>query len=340
MPYPAPPSSNHHRPLLRTLTAVSVVLLILLAACSSAPPPTAEPSSVVPPTSTVAPTAEPTPLPDQSAIAAAWEAGPHSHTYDLGKGPNTYCSRCHSPQNWDPASSVDLPPNCVTCKFATDEDLRIATTMDFVEEEDWIGISCETCHHMENGVALPGIAWLNTVSDQHETVSNVNELCAKCHLTTSGVSASGGRGVTHAIELGGSAHANWAGEWPQSDRPQYCSDCHDPHTMEPKQCLDCHEDIPSSSTHMRGFNDLMLDRVSCMACHDASGMLVGPDPESGPDDRFVTLVSEVGRDGEPSTAFAVSHSVQWQVSCDRCHHEENPWGLTVLTAAGQRPAEE
>src|SRR5690606_4502552 len=79
------------------------------------------------------PTDAPPPAPDHSDIMLAWEGSPHGNTYDLGKGPNTYCSRCHSPQNWDPESTTDRPPNCVTCKFPTDPELRIATTMDFVE---------------------------------------------------------------------------------------------------------------------------------------------------------------------------------------------------------------
>ncbi len=141
-----------------------LTLAIALGGCAGEPPP--EPTEVLPePEPTQPPPPEPTPLPDQSMFITAWEEGPHADTYDLGKGPNTYCSRCHSPQNWDPAATVDRPPNCVTCKFPTDAELRIASTMDFVEEEDWVGITCESCHQMENGVVVPGLAWLNTVEE-------------------------------------------------------------------------------------------------------------------------------------------------------------------------------
>ncbi|MEJ2013601.1 MAG: cytochrome c3 family protein [Anaerolineales bacterium] len=316
---------------------IPVFVLLIMAGCSGNAP-----QASTTPSPNILPTREPspTPLPDQSAFRAAWEAGPHAHTYDLGKGPNTYCSRCHSPQNWDPASAVDLPPNCVTCKFPTDPELRIATTMDFVEEQDWVGIDCATCHEMERGVALPGFAWLNTVTGQYEVVNTPDELCAKCHLTTAGVSASGGRGVTHAIDARGSAHANWAGEWPQADRPQYWTDCHEPHSTEPLQCLDCHPGIPSSTTHTFGLNASMLDKVECMACHDASGMEVGPSPDPEQNGVFVTLVSSVGRDGQKSTSFSYSHTIQWQVACDRCHFAGNEWELPVLSAAGQPVTEE
>ena len=328
----------------RRLRVVWLLVLVFavagfLTGCQPAatPAPTEAPSATPKPTEPPPPT--PTPLPDQSAIVAAWESGPHANNYALNKGPNTYCSRCHSPQNWDPESRVDRPPNCVTCKFPTDDEIRMASTMDFVEEEDWVGITCETCHQVENGVALPGIAWLNTVTGEYEQVSDPNELCGKCHATTKGVKATGGRGVEHAIELGGSAHLNWAGEWPQVDRPQYCSDCHDPHSTVPKTCVDCHQDVTTSETHMKGYNDVMLDNVSCMACHDASGMEVGPHPAEDMGDVFVTLVSEMSRSGELETEYVKSHSIQWEVSCDRCHFEENPWELPVLTAEGEPPSE-
>jgi hypothetical protein len=208
--------------------------------------------------------------------------------------------------------------------------------MDFVEEEDWVSITCESCHVMENDIVVPGLAWLNVVSGEHEPVNIPNELCEKCHVTTAGVQVTDGSGVTHGIVLGGSAHKNWAGEWPQSERPQYCSDCHDPHAATPKSCEDCHEEVLTSATHMKGFNDVMLDKVTCMACHDADGMEVGPHPDETMGGLFVTLVTSVGRGG-PSTDYVKSHSIQWQVACDRCHFEENPWELLVLTADGEIP---
>ncbi len=321
------------------LLGLILVLGLLLAGCQAATPAPSEPPPA-PPEPTQPPAPTPTELPDQSAILAEWDTSPMAHTYDLGKGPNTYCSRCHSPQNWDPAAQAGPPPNCVTCKFPTDAELRIAPTMDFVEEADWAGITCLNCHEMENGVALAGLSWLNPITETHEAVSNANELCGKCHANTSGVSATGGRGVTHAIELGGSAHLNYAGEWPQSERPQYCSDCHNPHTTEPQQCVDCHADIPESETHMNGLNALMLDKVSCQACHDASGMEVGPSPIEADGGVFVTVVSAMSRSGSMTTSYVKSHSTQWLVACDRCHFEGNAWELTVLTAEGQPPAEE
>jgi hypothetical protein len=334
---------------------VGLSLLVLLVACQAEPTP--EPSPVAdtePPPATTAPTEplaepteepqpepepEPTPLPDQSAIFAAWEGSPHANTYDHGKGPNTYCARCKSPQNWDPTSRPGPPPNCITCHFAHEEEMRFADTMEYVAEEDWMGITCESCHQMSDGVALPGLAWLNAVTMEHEPVNTPNQLCEKCHVTTQGVRVSGGTGVDHGIVLGGSAHINWAGAWPQADRPQYCSDCHDPHSTVPKQCVDCHTDVLTLDTHIKGFNAAHTN-VDCLACHDADGMDVGHHPDEDMGGLFTTVVTSVSRTGDTTSSYVKSHSIQWNVSCDRCHFVDNPWELMVLTADGQVPPEE
>jgi len=343
-------------PALRLLVIVMSLLLVALmvGACQPAetptePPPTEAPPTEPPPTEVPptekptevppTPTPEPTPLPDQSEQIALWEASPHGNTYALNKGPNTYCSRCHSPQNWDPASTPDKPPNCITCKFPTDDEIRMATTMEFVEEEDWVGINCETCHIVENGVVTEGNYWLNPLTDEYEEIAISNQLCTKCHLNSKGVSATGGRGVEHEIYLGGSAHKNWAGLLDTKHRPDQCTDCHDPHSQQPKQCEDCHEGPLDLHADVTGFA-VMYEKVTCMACHDATGLDVGPLPDSEEfGDLFVTQETSMGRSG-PTTEFVLSHSPQWQVSCDRCHFEENPWDLTVLTADGEIPEPE
>jgi len=301
----------------------------LLGACAPAAPEA---------TPTVEATIPPTPV-DQSEYEQAWQEGVHGSTYGLGKGPNDFCSRCHSPLNWNPEASVSPAPNCVTCKFATDAELRNAPTMSFVEEADWKGITCQNCHQVdENGVASEEYAWLNPLTSTYESMNTPNELCGKCHATTAGVKFTGGRGVTHEIVLSGSAHLNYAGAYPQTARPTYCTDCHDPHSGTPKACIDCHTDA-TTAKHI-GLNAGMLERVSCMACHDASGLDVGPHPDATMGGMFVTLVSTPSRSGgPPTTAYTVSHSIQWDVACDRCHFEDNSWELNVYTEDGQVPTE-
>ncbi|MCJ7716569.1 MAG: hypothetical protein MUO54_08620, partial [Anaerolineales bacterium] len=53
-------------------------------------------------------------------------------------------------------------------------------------------------------------------------------------------------------------------------------------------------------------------------------------------DLWVTTLTEMGRAG-PSTTAVVSHSIVYEVACDRCHFEDNPWELTVRTATGAIP---
>ena len=335
--------------------AIGVLLILALglgacgtAATTEAPtevqqtevPPTEVPPTPteVPPTPTEIPPTE-VPPPDYSEIMVKWEESAHGNTYDLGKGPNTYCSRCHSPLNWDPESTTGPPPNCVTCKFPTDDEVREVPTMAFVEEEDWANITCENCHEVADNGAIEGIAWLSVIDGQYTEMANSAELCSKCHLTSAGVSVTGGTGVEHEIYLGGSAHKAWAGlKNPEVPRPDDCSDCHDPHTQQPKQCDDCHADVRTSDTHIKGMN-AMHTNISCMACHDGGGLDVGPHPDEDMGGLWVTQVTSVGRAG-PTTEYVKSHSPQWQVNCDRCHFAENPWELLVLTAEGEIPTED
>jgi hypothetical protein len=282
-----------------------------------------------------------TPMEDHSEQMMAWAASPHGNTYSPGKGPNTYCSRCHSPQNWDPESRPGESPNCITCHFAHEEEMRIAETMDFVAEEDWVGIGCDTCHEVDGDmINATSNAWLNPISGEYIPVGTPNELCEMCHTNSTGVSETGGRGVDHLIVLGGSAHNNWAATIGDR-RPDYCSDCHDPHTQQPATCVDCHGDMSESETHAGGgaVNTVHLDNISCIGCHDASGSDVAPHPDEEMGGTWTTVLSSMGRDGTMSTAAIVSHSIQWQVSCDRCHYEGNAWELEVLDAAGQPPEE-
>ena len=155
----------------------------------------------------VEPTAVPAEVPaDQSEYHTAWEAGPHS-TYDQGHGPNDWCARCHSPQNWNLEATVGRPPNCVSCKFPGQE-MTVGDGNVLIEEEDWYAIPCESCHVMVDGFAME-TAWLNPISMEYVAVSNTTELCEKCHVTTTGNAF--GSGVDHKITLGGSAHLNYGG---------------------------------------------------------------------------------------------------------------------------------
>lgn len=320
-----------------SVVGAMVLLSMLLYAC--APAPTPEPTAV--PTNVPQPTA--VPLEDQSAIWAAWEEGPMSAAYDIGKGPNTMCTRCHSPMNWKPGSKVgpsSAPPNptCVTCKFPNNKmfpNFNIAPSfaeggMDLVTEDQWIGIPCAQCHQVDalTGLASHEIAWLQPIVMTYEKLNTPDELCTKCHSAYGGnKEGSAGLTMSRAIVVGGTAHLNFAGEWPLADRPKYCIDCHDPHSSAVKQCEDCHADTADTHTKVAA----MMDKVTCQGCHDASGAAVG---RVG-DGLFTTiLVTPPGPRSPGSSAEIVSHSSQWLVLCNRCHMAGNTYGLTVLTDKG------
>jgi len=149
-----------------------------------------------------------------------------------------------------------------------------------------------------------------------------------------------GSAVDHKITLGGSAHLNYGGFLGEEAPPTYCTDCHDPHTTEPLQCADCHADDIEKPEHAFGAYATMKDTVTCMACHDASGADVGPHPDEDID-LWTTTLTQMGRGGLSTTAI-VSHSVVYEVSCDRCHYEGNMYELSVREADGSipEPAEE
>jgi hypothetical protein len=68
----------------------------------------------------------PTPKRAHSDFCNAWENSTHAYTYALEKGPNTCCAGYHSPANWNPAATINEPPNCVSCKFPFETEPRVA----------------------------------------------------------------------------------------------------------------------------------------------------------------------------------------------------------------------
>jgi len=310
---------NNRLGVLRLVGMLGIVALLAigLSACSGT-------ATEVPPTDT------PEPPPDYSVQEAAYASGPHSADYDLGRGPNDMCGRCHSPQNWRPGSTTGIPPAaCVSCKFATDDEVRDASPYNIlIPEDEWVGIPCETCHSYD-GDTITGIAWLNPITGEHEPANTSNEICAKCHVDAGS--------VDHEITLGGTAHTNYAGQWPQGPRPQYCSDCHDPMSTVNMACEDCHTTILSDEEHINGMN-AMHTNVTCMACHDASGYDAGPHTDEAMGGLWVPQETTTSR-GTTSTSDMVSHSPQLDVSCTRCHFADNTNDLVVLTADGEVPPE-
>jgi predicted CXXCH cytochrome family protein len=328
----------------RAIILLVIVILVssLAIACSSGE---GEPAAVEP-------TPEPlTPTPDQSSYWTAWQSGPHADTYDLESGPNTYCAKCHSPENWDRYATIDPPPNCVSCKFPSEAHVRVAEGNPLVPEEEWTSITCSVCHRVENGIAESEFAWHDNITGYYETVSSATELCEKCHLDS--------ETLNHERDLGTGAHADYE-----------CTECHDAHSAS-ASCEECHvvsmvsrgRAVPEHATvtsnkdcdecHAGAFsahpiviqeggNDDCFDchgflmgnatpeavqmghnqvhtQVSCVACHDASGMEVGPLESPDSDEAiWVTFRTTAGPLGETKEPYQ-SHFLQRSVACTRCH---------------------
>ncbi|MBI5650043.1 MAG: hypothetical protein HZC40_06275 [Chloroflexi bacterium] len=270
-------------------------LLCVLAACQS-----------------VTPTPAPTPTPDTTLIRQQWQKSPHANTFDQGKGPNTYCARCHSPRNWDPAAKIDPQPNCVSCKFAFDPAMRIAKSNPPVAKVDWKDIGCEVCHKTENGITLSQIAWLDNATGKYEAVADATALCEKCHTDT--------ETIRHKRDVSKSAHANYG-----------CTKCHDAHsTVASCSTQACHPNALNPAKPILG-HDKAHATVSCIACHDTAQFKVGIDKPSG---MWITFRTNELM-GRSTTAVYKSHAIVRAVDCNKCHAPNNPWGLKPVESGAK-----
>lgn len=311
-----------------------LLLFFLLTGCNST-----NAKSIARPTLSAeqsAPTTDP-----QVQFWQAWQTSPHANTYDLGKGPNTYCARCHSPRNWDPQAIIDPPPNCVSCKFSFEASPRLAQNNPLVPQEEWQNIRCNTCHEVTDGIASNAVVWWNQATNQYEPVDDSRALCGKCHTDT--------ETLRHQRTLGLKAHADFT-----------CTTCHDAHNTT-ASCgqSECHSEIVqntgfvsapatppgghpeqitgfcggpachATATQVAGGEQMIHGSVhamvTCVACHDAGGLEVGPFENIWTTWRTTELLGRANR--EPYQ----SHTLQKQVDCARCHFEGNPWGLQPLT---------
>jgi hypothetical protein len=322
--------------------AVSVILLLLLAiavsACSLGAGPTATPVikevvkevpkevtkivqvvvTATPAAAAAAPTAVGAKAPSAELIASvskAWESGPHNNKYDLYKGPNTYCAVCHSPQNWDPKATVNVAPNCFSCKFPTDKEVRISPKAPLIEEKDWKKVNCSVCHPTGTG---PKIAAWNNGTKSYDAVASSSALCAKCHVDSLA-------GTGHQITMGGGAHSNQMGT--TTRRPWECTECHDEHSMK-ADCKTCHAKSFAADTKTAG-HDAAHAKVTCTACHDASGAKAAPVEAKG-GLWYTQFTSVSAASGRVSTTAGYSHDFAKAVACTRCHYKDNPWKLRNL----------
>jgi len=295
--------------ILRTCAGLAALLLLALSitACGTTADPTAPPATLPAQGSATEVSAEgsaeatevPADLPpDPETVTQSWQGGAHANTFvSTEEGTNSTCARCHAPVNWIPTMD-DIPESCLTCKFTVDPPPPL------IPENEWADIPCMVCHRVDKkGVVEADYAWLEIAQiEEYADVDSADELCEKCH---SGVDLPG-----HQAIIVGGAHAGFS-----------CTSCHNAHdTLAGCTTGGCHEGLEEASTAGHtGVHQL----VSCVACHDASGMEVGPSEQTG---QWTTLLPEAEA-GKLGPEFA-SHDIQLGAACDRCHFADNPWGLS------------
>jgi hypothetical protein len=280
----------------------------------------------VPPQTTKA--TEPVKTVDLTAIQAAYKLSSHSNDWGEGRGPNTYCARCHSPRNWDVNAKAGPAPNCMACKFPFDKEVRKppAGTNTFIEQKDWKNIGCDICHQVNaSGVVDPKPVMWNQATGKYDAVADNTALCEKCHADSIG-------GSKHKMTIGGPAHTTEIGL--TIPRPQQCTDCHDPHSQQ-ASCAKCHGDVyktKPNTGHIAAHT-----KIACDACHDASGLALGPNADKTMWVAFQMTTSPAG--GPPTASQVTSHVLQKAVVCTRCHYDNNPNKLrSMVTPTATRPA--
>ena len=202
-------------------------------------------------------------------------------------------------------------------------------------------IRCDKCHESKDGIISAPMAWWNPEINRYESVHDSNALCSKCHIDRNV--------LNHGGEPENEIHRNFE-----------CIDCHEPHsTIASCSSSNCHlnivqtnelppatptgghpdidrpfcggpschpaaTEIASRPRSVHGYNHA---NVTCVACHDATGLEVGPEENRG---TWVTW-REIVLDGRTLNEPSSSHYIQVEVDCTRCHFSNNHWDLPTVT---------
>jgi hypothetical protein len=253
-----------------------------------------------------------------------WSESAHASTGGTASVANTYCAECHSPLNWNPQATRD--------------------TAVPVLAGEWMNIPCEVCHEASGtGSLLASISWWDPTTDQNQPVADSTELCEKCHRDTVD--------FHYKVNLDDSVHSGFG-----------CMTCHEPHStaasctnsgchdqIRPESSLppgtptggvhpnntafcggaNCHPAATQAALSNTSIHSAMHASVSCIACHDSSGLDVAPFFDLGTWMPFQILE----KDGVPTKVPVRSHAIHRTVDCTRCHFEGNGWGLPLVTGA-------
>ena len=129
-----------------------------------------------------------------------------------------------------PRRRSNKAPNCFSCKFPTDKEVRISPMAPLIAEADWKKIDCTVCHPaMGPGRRLP-----SGTTARRRMMPSRPRLSYAASATLTAWPAPSTRS-----SLGGGAHSNQIGT--TKKRPSECTDCHTLHTMK-ADCKTCHAD--------------------------------------------------------------------------------------------------
>ncbi len=204
-------------------------------------------------------------------------------------------------------------------------------------------VECKDCHESIGGILSVSIAYWNPQIQQYQSVPDSNTLCRKCHVDIGS--------SNHQPDVGKAVHKSFE-----------CTDCHDPHstmascsnstchanilpsdnmppatptgghpTIESPFCggPTCHPAATEVASKPRSVHGSVHAAVTCQACHDASGIQVGPEEGGGPWITWQTPVQSGNSVREPY----FSHQIQLEVDCTRCHFSNNPWKLQLVSGS-------
>jgi hypothetical protein len=241
------------------------------------------------------------PPPDPDAL---WASSSHASTFVMDDdGTNIKCARCHAPIQWVPTMD-DIPESCLTCKFELEPPPPV------VAEAEWDHVPCQVCHKVKKDEVKPEYMWLEIAQiEEYAEVASTTELCLKCH---------------EAVDVPGHEELLFT----DVHQDLTCTECHDAHgTTSGCSKPGCHVDALNPAEPIAG-HDEDHALISCVACHDAAGLEVGPVEESG---MWITFAA--GESAETAESL-VSHELQLEVKCERCHYSGNPWGLSEAVSSG------
>lgn len=298
-------------------------------------------ATMTPTPTAVEPAVTPSPgiSPVQLEIQSLWRRGPHSKVRIRPQDANASCAKCHSPNEWDRGMGSEKASDCAAALLGADS----ITTGPAIDTAHWNAVDCRICHRaLGDGQFSAEVVFWNQEIGQYEQVLDHNELCRKCHNQA--------ESMDNSIDLGAINHKN-----------MQCTDCHEPHRGT-ASCVNsgCHNNLQaeleiidqfytpphheSASPHDCGGGQCHVAAtqvaqtettphigiehrsLSCSACHDASGMQVGPIDDNMRWDTW----QQVTWNGIEGGSMKSSHNLQKEVDCARCHYEGNPWQLPVL----------